>query len=243
MFGLGTIINVVAILLGSTVGVLAGNRLRIATRDLITQILGFITALAAVDAMKELWAPQYISSLPKGWPLLILLFSLLLAAILGSALRIEARLDSVGVWLRTKFARGDESTFLEGFVTATLIFAIGPLAILGSMSDGMHTGISQLTLKSILDFFASMAFASTLGWGVAASVIPVGLYQAGWTLVGWFAGSILADYQISAMTISGGILLLGISLRLLKLKEVAIGNLLPVLAIAPIAATIAHHFS
>jgi len=109
------------------------------------------------------------------------------------------------------------------------------------MSDGMRTGIAQLTLKSTLDFFAAMAFASTLGWGVAASIIPVAIYQGAWTAVGWFAGSVLSGYQISAMTISGGVLLFGISLRLLKVKEVAVGNLLPVLAIAPIAATIAHH--
>ena len=241
MIGTGTLINVVAILLGSVIGVLVGNRLQVPTRELITQVLGFITALAAVDALKELWSTGFTSALPKGWPLLILLFSLLLSAILGSALRIEGRLDSAGIWLRSRFSHGDESTFLEGFVTATLIFAIGPLAILGSMSDGMRTGIAQLTLKSTLDFFAAMAFASTLGWGVAASIIPVGLYQGGWTAVGWFAGSVLSQYQIAAMTISGGVLLLGISLRLMKVKEIAVGNLLTVLAIAPLAATIAHH--
>ena len=241
MVGSGTLINIAAILLGSVIGVLVGNKLRAGTRELITQVLGFITTLAAADAVKDLWSPTFKAALPKGWPLLILLFSLLLAAIVGSSLRIEGRLDSAGIWLRQRFARGEESTFLEGFVSATLIFAIGPLAILGSMSDGMRTGIAQLTLKSTLDFFASMAFASTLGWGVAASIIPVAIYQGGWTAVGWFAGSVLSDYQVSAMTISGGVLLLGIALRLLKIKDIAVGNLLPVLAIAPIAATIAHH--
>ena len=243
MIGAGTLINIVAILLGSTVGIVAGNRLRSGTRELITQILGFITILAAADAVKELWSTSYKAALPQGWTLLGLLSSLLFAAIIGSALRIEERLDSFGIWLRTRFSRGDDSTFLEGFVTSTLIFAIGPLAILGSMSDGMGTGIDQLTLKSTLDFFASMAFASTLGWGVAASIIPVGLYQGFWTVIGWFAGSVLSGYQISAMTISGGVLLFGIGLRLLKIKDVAVGNLLPVLAIAPIVATIAHHWA
>ena len=242
MIGLGTLLNIAGIALGSAFGVLAGNRLRLPTRELITQVLGFITALAAVDAVKGLWDKSFTAALPKGWSLLVLLFSFLLAAILGSWLRIEARLDAVGIWLRRKFAQAEESNFLEGFITATLIFVIGPLAILGSMSDGMRNGISQLVLKSTLDFFAAMAFASTLGWGVAASLIPVGIYQGLWTLAGWFAGSVLAAYQIAAMTICGGVLLLGISLRLLKVKEVAVGNLLPVLAIAPILATIAHQF-
>jgi hypothetical protein len=243
MIGLGTLLNIAAIGIGSAIGVFAGNRLRIATRDLITQVLGFTTVLAAVDAVKGLWEKSYTSALPRGWSLLVLLFALLLAAILGSWLGIEARLDSMGIWLREKFSQGEESNFLEGFITATLIFAIGPLAILGSMSDGMRTGIAQLILKSTLDFFAAMAFASTLGWGVAASIIPVGIYQGVWTAVGWFAGSILADYQIAAMTISGGILLLAIAMRLLKLKDVAVGNLLPVLVVAPLLATAAHAFN
>jgi uncharacterized membrane protein YqgA involved in biofilm formation len=111
---------------------------------------------------------------------------------------------------------------------------IGPLAILGSISDGMGTGIDQLSLKAILDFFAAIAFAASLGWGVAVSAIPVGIYQGIWTLIGLLLGSVLAQYQIDAMTIVGGLMLLSIGLRLLRIKEVAVGNLLPALAVAPI---------
>jgi uncharacterized membrane protein YqgA involved in biofilm formation len=114
------------------------------------------------------------------------------------------------------------------------LFVIGPLAILGSISDGMGTGIDQLSLKSILDFFAAIAFAASLGWGVAVSAIPVGIYQGIWTLIGLLLGSVLAQYQIDAMTIVGGLMLLSIGLRLLRIKEVAVGNLLPALAVAPI---------
>jgi hypothetical protein len=114
------------------------------------------------------------------------------------------------------------------------LFVIGPLAILGSISDGMGTGIDQLTLKAILDFFAAIAFAASLGWGVAVSAIPVGIYQGIWTLIGLLLGSVLAQYQIDAMTIVGGLMLLSIGLRLLRIKEVAVGNLLPALAVAPI---------
>ena len=123
-----------------------------------------------------------------------------------------------------------------------MIFAIGPLAILGSISDGMGTGIDQLVLKSTLDGFAALAFAASLGWGVALSSIPVGIYQFAWTAVGLFLGSILADYQVLAMTTVGGILLIGISLRLLRIKTIEIGNLLPALAFAPILALFAHQF-
>jgi uncharacterized membrane protein YqgA involved in biofilm formation len=138
--------------------------------------------------------------------------------------------------------REGKSPFVEGFVTASLLFVIGPLAILGSISDGMGTGIEQLTLKSILDFFAAMAFAAALGWGVAVSALPVGIYQFFWTGVGLMAGQVLADFQISAMTAVGGVLLFGIALKLLKIKEIAIGNLLPSLALAPLLAWIAQSF-
>jgi hypothetical protein len=160
--------------------------------------------------------------------------SLLIGGIIGSALKIEIRLEKFGEGLRKKFGANQEGTFVEGFVSSSLLFVIGPLAILGSISDGMGTGIDQLSLKSILDFFAAIAFAASLGWGVAASSIPVGIYQGVWTVIGYALGSILAQYQINAMTIVGGLMLLSIGLRLLRIKEVAVGNLLPALVIAPL---------
>jgi uncharacterized membrane protein YqgA involved in biofilm formation len=149
-------------------------------------------------------------------------------------------LDSLGEKLRVKFNASSDSSFVQGFVTASLLFAIGPLAILGSISDGMGTGIDQLILKSTLDFFAAMAFATTLGWGVAASSIPVGIYQGVWTVIGFGLGAILSGYQMDAMTVVGGIMLLCIALKLLNIKSVAVGNLLPALAIAPVFALIIH---
>ena len=131
---------------------------------------------------------------------------------------------------------------MEGFLDASLLFAIGPLAILGSISDGMGNGIDQLILKSVLDGFASMAFASSLGWGVAASIIPVGIYQGLWTVVGLSLGNIMSDYQIDAMTITGGILLLAIGFRLLKIKNIPVGNLLPALFLAPLVALLFNQF-
>jgi uncharacterized membrane protein YqgA involved in biofilm formation len=125
-------------------------------------------------------------------------------------------------------------------VSASLLFVIGPLAILGSVSDGMSQGLDQLILKSSLDFFAAMAFASTLGIGVMASIIPVGIYQGFWTVIGFFAGSVLEQYQIDAMTICGGLMLVGIGLRLLNIKKISVANLLPALVIAPILATVLH---
>lgn len=231
--GIGTVINVFSILFGTIVGKLLGNRFTERTRNLLTDILGIVTLVSAASALISLGDSKFVAVIPNGGPILVLLASLIIGGLLGSWLDIEGRLESLGIALKKRFGQG-ESTFVEGFVTASLIFVIGPLAILGSISDGMSTGIDQLLLKSILDFFASIAFAAALGWGVAFSALPVGIYQGVWTVIGLALGSILSDYQVAAMTATGGVLLLGIGLKLLRIKDIAIGNLLPALVLAPI---------
>jgi uncharacterized membrane protein YqgA involved in biofilm formation len=240
--GVGTVINVGAILIGASLGILAGARITKKSQSLITDVLGLITALGAASALSPLWSPIFEAALPKSSALLVILASMLIGGLIGSALSLETRLDAFGENLRKRFKASQESPFVEGFVTASLLFVIGPLAILGSVSDGMSQGIDQLILKSSLDFFAAMAFASTLGWGVAASAIPVAIYQGFWTIIGLAAGSVLSQYQIDAMTICGGLMLVGISLRLLDIKRIPVANLLPALVIAPALATVLHLF-
>ncbi len=241
--GLGTVINIGAILIGSALGIFVGAKFREHTRELIITVLGFVTLLAAADAIKELWNADFVSQLPRGWAIFAILFALLIGALIGNALDIENRLEKVGEALKRKFDPSGTSPFVDGFVTASLLFVIGPMAILGSISDGMGTGIDQLVLKSILDGVISIPFAASLGWGVAVSILPVGIYQIAWTGVGLFLGKVLPDYQILAMTATGGILLLGISLRVMKIKQVAVGNLLPALFLAPLIAAFLHQFN
>ena len=241
--GLGTVINVLAIVIGSALGIFAGAKFKEEVRDLITTVLGFVTLMAAADALRELWNPAFTDELPKGWAILALLISLLLGALIGTALDIEKRLEVFGVKLKKRFDPHGSTPFVDGFVSASLLFVIGPMAILGSISDGMGSGINLLALKSILDGVTSIAFAATLGWGVAVSALPVGLYQFAWTGVGLVLGSVLPEYQILGMTVTGGILLLGISFRMLKIKQVPVGNLLPALFLAPIIAGVLHAFN
>lgn len=237
--GFGTTLNIFTIIVGAALGVIVGNRFRETTRSLMMDVLGAVTLISAAASVFAMWNKSLVEATPTGAPLLVVLGSLLIGGALGSLLDIEAKLERFGIYLKNKLDKEGKSPFVEGFVTASLIFVIGPLAILGSISDGMATGIEQLTLKSILDFFAAMAFAAALGWGVAVSALPVGIYQFFWTGVGLLVGQVLADYQISAMTAVGGVLLFGIALKLLKIKEMAIGNLLPSLALAPLLAWIA----
>jgi len=241
--GIGTLINALAIVGGTVIGKFAGNRLSDRTRDLIVDVLGCVTLIGAASALTALWSDELVLSNPKGAPILILLAALLLGGALGSWIDIEGRLDAFGESLKRRARQNSDANFVTGFVTASLIFPIGPLAILGSISDGMGAGIEQLGLKSTLDFFASIAFASSFGWGVAFSVIPTAIFQGGWTAIGYFLGEVLSPAQVAAMTAAGGVLLFGISLRLLNIKQIAVGNLLPALAVAPIAVTLVSRLS
>jgi uncharacterized membrane protein YqgA involved in biofilm formation len=123
--------------------------------------------------------------------------------------------------------------FIEGFVTASLIFCVGPLTILGSLSDGLGRGPNQLILKAVLDGFASIAFAAALGAGVMASVVAIVVVQGSFTLLGVLVGDVLPEAYIAAITATGGLLLLGVGLRLLQIKAIPVGNLLPALLVAP----------
>jgi len=240
--GSGTVLNILTIVIGGALGVFIGAKISEKLRNLVTDVLGCVTIISAADALSAYWDVELQESMPKGWVILVVIFSLLIGALIGSALAIEDRLEFLGNKLKSRFSKNGSSNFVEGFVSASLIFAIGPLAILGSISDGMGTGIDQLVLKSTLDGFAALAFAASLGWGVALSALPVGIYQFAWTAVGLFLGAILTNYQVAAMTAVGGILLIGISLRLLRIKQIAVGNLLPALALAPLFALAAHQF-
>jgi uncharacterized membrane protein YqgA involved in biofilm formation len=240
--GSGTVLNILTIVIGGALGVFIGAKISEKLRNLVTDVLGCVTIISAADALSAYWDVELQESMPKGWVILVVIFSLLVGALIGSALAIEDRLEFLGNKLKSRFSKNGSSNFVEGFVSASLIFAIGPLAILGSISDGMGTGIDQLVLKSTLDGFAALAFAASLGWGVALSALPVGVYQFAWTAVGLFLGAILTNYQVAAMTAVGGILLIGISLRLLRIKQIAVGNLLPALALAPLFALAAHQF-
>ena len=134
-------------------------------------------------------------------------------------------------------ARAEERRrFIEGYVSASLLFCVGPLTILGSLSDGLGDGIDQLALKSVLDGFASIAFAASLGWGVAAAALTVLVVQGAITGVGVLLGGLLPDGHVAAITATGGLLLVGVALRLLRIKQVPVGDLLPALLVAPLLA-------
>ena len=236
--GTGTLVNVVAILVGSGIGVALGDRLPERTRQVVTDALGLVVLLVAALSAAAVLDPALRETTGAGAPVLIVLGSLLVGSIIGSMLHLERRLEGVGTWLRVRLVRDADGAgshrFVEGFVTASLVFCVGPLAILGALSDGLGTGIEQLALKATLDGFASIAFAAALGWGVAASALAVVAYQGFWTLLGLALGDLLAPAGIAAITATGGLLLIGVALRLLRIRDVPVADMLPALVVAPV---------
>ena len=233
--GAGTAINVATVVIGTLIGLAAGHRFPVRSRELVTQVLGLVTlvigGLSVADGMSEAFAAE----VGAGARLLVVLGALLIGGLLGSALRLEERLDGAADWLRSRIAReADQATFIEAAVTATLIFCVGPLAIIGSISDGLGNGAEQLIVKAVMDGFAAIAFAATLGVGVMASVIPLVIYQGAITALGWWLGDFMPAAHVDALTATGGVILLGLGFRLSGIKQIQIGDLLPALIVAPL---------
>ncbi|MGA1345264.1 MAG: DUF554 domain-containing protein [Ilumatobacteraceae bacterium] len=238
MTGTGTLINVIAVLVGAGIGVLVGDRLPERTRSTVTDGLGLITLVVGALNVAAIGDDSFGRAVGGDWTLIVVLGAVVLGGIVGSLLGVEGGLERFGGWLQARLA-GDASSegrarFIEGYVSASLLFCVGPLTILGSISDGLGTGIDQLVLKSSLDLFAATAFAASLGIGVAASAITVVVVQGSLTVLGVLFGSFMPDAAIAAMTATGGILLLGIGLRLLQVRRVPVADMLPALVLAPV---------
>jgi uncharacterized membrane protein YqgA involved in biofilm formation len=226
---------VIAVLIGSAVGLLLGHRFPERTRNLIPQTMGLFTLVLGGSAIVDGLSEALSAEVGENAPFLIVLGALVIGGILGSLLRIEDRLDSGADWLRSKIAKKSESgRFVEGMVTATLIFCVGPLSILGSISDGLGHGNEQLVVKSVMDGFSSIAFASGMGIGVMAAVIPLAIYQGALTFLGMGLGDFLSTAQVDALGATGGVILLGLAIRLIGAQRIPVGDLLPALIVAPV---------
>lgn len=240
--GAGTLLNAATILVGSSIGVLLGHRLPQRTRDVVTDGLGLVTLLVAAISAAAVLDRELVDAVGANAPVLVVLGSVLVGGIAGSLMRIEDRLEGVGAAIRSRLRRrvtdGDGSEeqhrFVEGFVTASLVFCVGPLTVLGALDDGLGRGIDKLALKATLDGFASIAFAASLGWGVAASVFVVLVVQGSLTLLGALLGDLLPAAHLSALTATGGLLLVGVAMRLLRIRPVPVADLLPALVVAPL---------
>ena len=232
---LGTIINVFSILIGAGIGVALGHRLPANISRTLTDALGLVVLVIGGLNLMALTDSSFAAAVSSAGTLLVVLASLVLGSVLGSMLRIEQRLSHFGTWLQLKASRGgDKEKFIEGFVNASLLFTIGPMAVLGALQDGLVQGFDVLALKSTLDGLTSVAFAAALGWGVAFAAIPVGIWQGLLTLLAASAGALMSDALVASITATGGVLLLGTGLRVLQIRMVSVADMLPALVLAPL---------
>jgi len=222
----GTSINVLAVLVGGGVGTIVGSRLPEGMRRTAMQAIGIVTLLIGIQNFLEFDNP------------LVPLVSVILGLVIGEAIAIDGALKRLGGYLEKRLSKG-ESPVSRAFVTTSLLFCVGPLTVLGSLEDGLTGDYSLLALKSALDLVAALSFASVLGWGVLLSAGTVLVVQGTLTLSAGLLEEVVTEPMVLAMTATGGVLILGLGIILLEIKEVKVANMLPALLVAPVLIALA----
>lgn len=222
---IGTFLNIATVLIGGTLGLIFGARIPDQLKATVISGMGLFTMAMGLQMFLNTENP------------LVVLGSLLIGTLLGEWWKIEDGLQNFGKFLEQRFSRegdDDSNKFVRGFLTASLLFCVGPLTILGSIQDGLTGDYNLLAVKSVLDGFASLAFASTLGIGVMFSTIIILIYQGGISLLAAQLNSIVSPSMMNELTATGGVILLGLAFSsLLEIKKIRVGNMLPGLAVAP----------
>jgi uncharacterized membrane protein YqgA involved in biofilm formation len=228
MWATGTLLNLLTVLAGGLVGTVLGDRLPPRLRENVVAGVGLFVAVMGVK-----FAIDTAS-------LLYLLGAILIGGIIGSLAGIERRLNELGAAIQRRFAApGGTSTIAEAFVTASIVFCVGPLTFLGAIRNGLTGDASLLAIKSVLDGFTAIAFAATLGWGVVLSLAVILVYQGGLAAGASLFASLLSDAQLREMNATGGLLLVGVGLKLLRLRDVQVADYLPAIVVAPLLVAIA----
>lgn len=239
----GTVVNAITVALGALVGVAFSTRLPERYRTIVLTALGLVTITLGVDAgvivmarTVERFQDQVAHPQTYGARLaLVMIGSLLVGALIGTALRLHERIEGVGAWIHRHFATGDAHTFAEGFLSASVIFCVGPLTLLGCLRNGVAQDPSYLYIKAMLDGFCAVALAASLGWGVFASVVTVLGFQGGLALLAYWGGRCLPEVSVAMMNVVGGVILLATALMILEIKKIPVANLLPGLFLPPLA--------
>ena len=223
MIGLGTLINTATVLVGGSVGIAMGNKIPERVRIIVVQVIGMLTIGLG------------LSDLLKTHNMVFPLLGMVFGAVIGEVMRIEDRLEGLGEVIRKRFAkRQDPGPFISGFVTASLLFCIGPLTILGAIQDASGATPQLYIIKGTLDGFMSVIFGAIHGVGVLFSAVSVFIVQGTLTLFGTSLDSLLNDRMRIELFATGGLAVLAIGLNLLEIKKIRLGSLLPGLIITPI---------
>lgn len=232
MPGIGTIVNTLAVVIGSSIGIIAKKGLSENMQNSLMKTLGIATMFIGIGCtMQEMLVVGDDGKISANG-IMLMIISLVIGTLIGEFLKIEDRLENIGEKIKKlKLFRSADNRFTEGFVTATLVVCVGAMAIVGSLRDGLQNDPSLLFSKSILDFISTMIFASTLGIGVLCSAIPMAIYQGSITVLAGVIGNYLTDEIISGMSLVGSIMIFAVGINLFFGKKVKVGNMLPGLLI------------
>jgi len=230
MHGLGTIVNVITIVIGSTLGIFLKKGIPERFKNTIMQAVGLAVIIIGISGtLQGIFTVTEEGKLDRRYITEMIIF-LVIGSLIGEALKIEDGLDRLGIWFQNRFA-GKESNFAKGFVTASLVYVVGAMAIIGSLEDGLYGKIDILLAKSMLDGISSIIFSATLGIGVMFSGLSVLVYQGGITALAGVLKPFLSDVVVSQMSLVGSILILAIGFNLLEIKKFKVGNMLPAIFI------------
>ena len=241
MFGLGTLINAAAIVLGGILGAFFGKLLKETHQDALTKVCGisvlFIAISGALEGMLQFEEGQLVSV--NG---LLCVVCLALGTLVGELLNIEGMFERFGQWLKIKTGNAKDKLFVEGFVTASLTVCIGAMAIVGAIEDGLNGNISILATKAVLDLIIIMVMTCSLGKGCAFSAIPVLLLQGGVTALSFLIKPLMTEGALSNLSMVGSILIFCVGVNLVWGKKIRVANLLPAILFAVIAAFLPFSF-
>jgi len=230
MIGLGTIVNTISIIAGGSAGAFLKNGLPERYRETVMQAIGLSVIMVGISGtLQGMYRVAENGALDRKF-IMLMIFSLVAGALIGEFFSIEDRLNKMGNWFQKKYAAGS-GRFAEGFVTASLVYCVGAMAIVGSLEDGLIGNTATLFAKSILDGISAVIFAATMGIGVAFAALPVFIYQGTITIMAGFIKPWLTPDVISQTSLVGSILIMAIGINLLDLKRIKVGNLLPAIFI------------
>lgn len=230
MLGIGTVVNVLAVVIGSGIGLLLKGKLKQRFQHILMQVLGMATIFIGLSgALKGMFVIENNRLTTTGSTLMII--SLVLGAFIGELLQIEQRMEHTGEWLKQKMKFENDSRFVEGFVTSSLVICVGAMAVVGAIEDGLAGNPTTLFAKAMLDMMIVMVFSSTLGIGVLFSAVPLGIYQGLITISAKVIEPFLTNELVTNMSFIGGILIFGVGINLLFEKKIRVGNMLPALFI------------
>lgn len=218
---IGTIVNVIAVIIGSSIGLIIHKKLPERLVNITFQVLGLFTIVLGIKMALE------------SQNLLILIFSLLLGSLLGSGLKLNDGLEKQTEKLNKRFGEKNQN-FNKGLITAFLLFCVGSMTILGAIEEGMNNNPELLLIKSLMDGFSSIALTVAFGIGVMFSVIPLIIFQGGLTLLAMWLGSFFPEIYITEITAIGGVILLGLGLNLLEITKIKLIDLFPALLVSPL---------